>query len=449
MRVLQVVHDFVPETMAGAEISAYTLGVDLVRRHGCEVDVFCRGWDVSCEPYRERAEGLDGLRVRRVDFGVAGAPEKWRRHDERIEAAFADVLGATKPDVVHVHHLLFLSTRLVEIARAARVPVVVTLHDFWFRCPVGTLLYHDDTLCDRRPGPGCLSCLWPPLDGRKRRFLPWRAMNGAAQGLYAALGDAAPLPGAARAALASLSTWEAEWRAALLGADRIHSPSRFLKSRVVDFGIPAERVEVIPNGVPRGPGLGGEKRASAKLRLALIGLHRLKGLHVLVEALRQLPPDAVEVALYGAVGSPRYFERQMVGAAGLAVRYAGGFEPTALAEVFRDVDVLVVPSIWYENNPRVIYEAFATGTPVVTADIGGMAELVRDGVDGLLFRAGDAASLAAALARLAREPGLVERLRAGITAPSSTEECTDAILRLYDDARRAASASTRGSGSPA
>jgi glycosyltransferase involved in cell wall biosynthesis len=87
-----------------------------------------------------------------------------------------------------------------------------------------------------------------------------------------------------------------------------------------------------------------------------------------------------------------------------------------------DDDVLVVPSRWYENSPNVILEAFAAGVPVVAAGHGGLAEMVRDGVDGLLFRPGDAAALAAALRRLAAEPGLLAQLGAGVRPPFGVDE---------------------------
>jgi glycosyltransferase involved in cell wall biosynthesis len=78
--------------------------------------------------------------------------------------------------------------------------------------------------------------------------------------------------------------------------------------------------------------------------------------------------------------------------------------------VFRAIDALVVPSLWYENAPLTIREAFASHTPVVASRCGGMAESVRDGIDGLLFVPGNVADLTATLRRLIREPELIPTL---------------------------------------
>jgi glycosyltransferase involved in cell wall biosynthesis len=98
----------------------------------------------------------------------------------------------------------------------------------------------------------------------------------------------------------------------------------------------------------------------------------------------------------------------------------------------REVDWVVVPSIWFENAPLVIQEAFAHGRPVICSDIGGMAEKVTDGVDGLHFRAGDAASLADVLGRAVRTPGLWQQLRAGIPAVHPLDAHVTNLADLYD-----------------
>jgi len=96
------------------------------------------------------------------------------------------------------------------------------------------------------------------------------------------------------------------------------------------------------------------------------------------------------------------------------------------------VDWVVVPSVWWENSPLVIQEAFAAGRPVICSDVGGMAEKVHDGVDGLHFRVGDAESLAATIHRAVRTPGLWERLREGIPEVHSMAEHADVLTDAYE-----------------
>ena len=75
------------------------------------------------------------------------------------------------------------------------------------------------------------------------------------------------------------------------------------------------------------------------------------------------------------------------------ITFRGPYGHEELAEAISSIDVLVVPSVWYENTPFVVLEAFATGRPVIASDLGGLSELVKDGVNGRTFRAGDPGAL--------------------------------------------------------
>ena len=111
----------------------------------------------------------------------------------------------------------------------------------------------------------------------------------------------------------------------------------------------------------------------------------------------------------------------------------GRYRPDELSALMRAVDWVVIPSIWWENSPLVIQEAFAHGRPVICSDIGGMAEKVTDGVDGLHFRAGDPQSLADTIERAIGTPGLWDRLRAGIGEVHPLARHLANLTDLYDE----------------
>ena len=100
------------------------------------------------------------------------------------------------------------------------------------------------------------------------------------------------------------------------------------------------------------------------------------------------------------------------------------------------MDAIVTPSIWWENSPLVIQEAFAAGKPVICSDIGGMAEKVRHGVDGLHFETGNPGHLAQLLARLARKPSLIDELSQSVQAPLDTDLRLNDYLKIYADLLR-------------
>jgi hypothetical protein len=139
-----------------------------------------------------------------------------------------------------------------------------------------------------------------------------------------------------------------------------------------------------------------------------------KGADVLLEAMQRLAGRPCVLHVHGDFrpAEDPYHARLEELARGAEVVFHGRFANARLAEVHAGIDILAVPSVWYENSPISIREAFLCGTPVVASRIGGMAESVRDGVDGLLFEAGDPDDLARVLARFLDQPGLAESLRA-------------------------------------
>jgi len=135
------------------------------------------------------------------------------------------------------------------------------------------------------------------------------------------------------------------------------------------------------------------------------------------------------------------FARRRAGA-GRNVRFHGAYEPRRVDALMRQADVIVMPSIWWENSPVVIQEAFRNRRPVICSDIGGMAEKVRHGIDGWHFPMGDAWALAALLKRLAAHREMVRAAAAKVRPPPPAEAVVAAHVALYRSvlARRAGAA---------
>jgi glycosyltransferase involved in cell wall biosynthesis len=144
---------------------------------------------------------------------------------------------------------------------------------------------------------------------------------------------------------------------------------------------------------------------------------------VLIEAVKDLPPDAYELKIFGDQkvfwNYSTELQRQ---AAGLPVRFMGGFESAEAASVYAQLDVLVVPSLWPENSPLVIHEAYMVGVPVVGSRQGGIPDLVTDGVNGLTYDAFSRKALGQALRRLIDEPSLLQAFAARLPHVKTIEE---------------------------
>jgi glycosyltransferase involved in cell wall biosynthesis len=192
------------------------------------------------------------------------------------------------------------------------------------------------------------------------------------------------------------------------------APSRFLREQFLAFGIPAERLLFSECGLsPMLLRNEKSRRPGAPVVFGYIGVvDPVKGIHHLVEAVA--PLTGAELRIYGGVADyAPYPDRAQFLArlrASPHIRMMGRYDNQELGRILSEVDVVVVPSIWYENAPLVIREAFMARKPVVTAAFGGMQEWVQEGVNGLLFRARDVGDLRRVLAQFIADPTLVEKL---------------------------------------
>ena len=179
------------------------------------------------------------------------------------------------------------------------------------------------------------------------------------------------------------------------------------------------------------------KTPSPSLRVGYMGqITWHKGIHVLLEAARRMPDAPVIVRVYGDTAPfPEYTARlRHLIAEDKRLQLAGLYDRQELSRILQELDVIVVPSLWYENSPNVILEALACRTPVIASNLGGMAELIQHGRNGLLFEAGNASDLAAQLGRLVEEPGLLDALRRGTGPVRSMDEEISELVGIYERA---------------
>ncbi len=219
--------------------------------------------------------------------------------------------------------------------------------------------------------------------------------------------------------------------------DHVLTPTRLMERLLSSNGIQPKSISFSRFGIDLDhfrPAAASRGRGEV-LRIGFIGsLAHPKGPHVLIEALRRTPAALpVELRIYGNPAVyPRYAaELQRLAGPDPRVCFCGTFPNSVIGDVFADLDVFVVPSLWYENTPLVIYSAQAANCPILASDLEGMAEVIRDGVDGLLFPAGDSAALAAFIERLCNDRTLVRALSANAPRPKSVAEYTDEIVRVY------------------
>jgi GT2 family glycosyltransferase/glycosyltransferase involved in cell wall biosynthesis len=436
MRILLIVHGLPPSCTGGTETYTLDLACALARRPGLEVGVLAREADPTRPELVVRAERRGQIDVLFVNntFRSCDAFEDTYRNPALCSAVLPHI-EAFGPDVAHVQHVTALSTDLVLALTARDIPVVMTLNDYWPICHRGQLLNRLGQRCDGPGTDGCSECipaevLAPPAIWRAARR--YTRIASLARGL--AVGSRFTQP---RSTNALSDTRARHMRRMLEAASVLLAPSDTLEERYRAFGIDAARLRRCEQGIAPGETPPREaRRPATPLRVLFAGsLMESKAPGLILDALELLPANAVQVEFVGTVTpyhGDRSYASAMLGRLGDPVVKRYGPAPHhRVADAMRRCDVLVVPSIWIENAPFVIKEAFACGVPVIASRLGGMAELVQDGVNGLLFPPGDARALADALRRIADEPGLLPSLQRGIRPPLSVAVEAANLETLY------------------
>jgi glycosyltransferase involved in cell wall biosynthesis len=406
MRILFVAHNHPVLQPGGSEAFALSLFRTLRDRHGTE-GLFLAG---VTDALRERRPGTLVQAAGSAEDELLVSLDRFDRfylsqQDIYGLASLVPLVQRLDPDVVHLHHPLLFGLEGIDMLRRAapRARMIATLHDYFALCPrEGQLLTPEGKRCN---GPSIQAC---------RRCFPDRSAL-------------------------DLSLRELAIRDAFRAFDTLIAPSRFLRGRFVASGWDGGRIAVLPNAVAatkpvphRALPKGGRRD-----RFAVFGnVNRYKGTLVALRASARLSATGVPhgLAVHGGTAwQTETFLTEFAAALAAApeARHHGAYTPAEHSARIAAVDWVVVPSIWFENAPLVILEAFRHRRPVICGDAGGMAELVADGVNGLHAPIGDAEGLAATMRRAIEEPRLWQRLVSGIVPPPDLDDAARAHLALY------------------
>jgi glycosyltransferase involved in cell wall biosynthesis len=367
----------------------------------------------------------DNLRVLR--YGVSellSLDELWGAGDPIAANAFGKILDQEKPTLVHLHaYTSGVSLRCAEQASARGIPLVFTVHTPVV-CARGTLMRWGSMVCDGvMRDDVCSAC------------------TVAAQGLPRPVAAAyAPLARLARPISRSHSggAWTA-LRLPDLVVERIRAVRSFLghmrriivqadwtRSVLERNDVPGSIIHLVRHGLVDQAANPRIEKFGSTLRLAYLGrLAPFKGPHFIVEAMRAVPSLPVELTMFGIEQEGAYTEYaqwlRRRATEDPRIRLMPAIPNDQVVRTLARYDALVVPSRWLETGPLVVLEAFAAGVPVIGSRLGGIAELVRDGIDGLLVEPQPDAWIAL-LRRIASDPAILQRLRSGIEQPRSMQQ---------------------------
>ena len=427
LRLLYLTHQYFPRHIGGTEVYTRGLAIRAQRAgHVVRVVTAVESFDRNC---RLVDTEHDGVPITEVHHNLSYSSEPARAEFDNSEIAdvLQPLLERDRPDVVHALHGMKLSAAPLDLCHRLRVPTVVTLVDFWFICGRHTLLRANGRPCS---GPAhdldCLECMHDshgfggsllrklspdvlrmaadrPLVFRRFRF--WRDIE-------------------------AVRKRQDYLRRIVARADRVIALSDFQKAMYVRNGYPDETIQVLHHGLETEGLKPATGAVDGPLNFIFIGsLVYHKGLHVLFEALARRPQANVQLLIYGNANvSSKYLDSLKQQAANdPRVKLMGTFPISEMGRVLETADALVMPALWYENEPLVVKAARYVGLPVLASNIGTLATSVEDGVNGKLVAPDDVEAWAEAIATFCPLPIKPD------TSIKTIDENAREMLAIYEE----------------
>ena len=378
-----------PSIIGGAEISVKRVADGLVKR-GHEVIVITT--TTNGNTFIEEVGGVKVYRINPLNiyamYHHQGQPELlkpiwhtidlWNLHSYFV---VKNILKNEMPNVVHINNFKGLSLSVFSAAKRLNLPLIFTAHDYSLICPRANLLNGSGEICTVPPR---LCKVYVKI----QKYLV----------------DNKP--------------------------DVVTAPSQFVIDKLKESGL-FEGVEMMK--LPLGIELGEKKVEKSNDVIDILyvgGLSKHKGVHILIDAFKKLEYETICLHILGKGKDGDEFKK--TAGSDKRIIFHGFVPDKELMELYQKANLTVVPSIWYDNSPMVIYESLMNGTPVIGSRIGGIPELVEDGYNGFLFEAGNVNELKAILENLIESPSELKRLEEGAFESVNKYDMGEHIRKLEE-----------------
>ncbi len=371
-KVLICCNAYPPNFIGGAELIAHYQALEL-QKQGYAVKVFAGDFHIDTKHYGTHHDTYDGIEVFRVkltpaDFDTNGI--NFRHHE--VEEYFQKVLNEYQPNIVHMHNIIGLSVLLATLAKKYHIKTFLTLHDGWGFCYKNTMMKNDGNSCHNFSE--CAQCM-PSIHDDTHSNIPLVMREN-----YLAL--------------------------ALNKVDMFISPSYYLREQYIKAGFNANKILVLANGIDVAK-FDVKKITSNKIHFTCIGhLGEHKGVLLILQALSSIEDkEKLHINIVGE-GPLEENLKNYISDNQLSeyVTLFGKVSNEKIVTIFAQTDVYIIPSMWPENQPVTITEAFSSKIPVIGTNLGGIKELIIPNKTGLLFPMGNANALAESMLFFIKNP---------------------------------------------
>ena len=421
MKILKVNCFYPPYEKGGGTVVFYNLCSEINKYHN--VFVFSGRDDKETRIYDIKDYSWEGIPVRSVNIkNYIEDNQKENYLNHKIEKPFEEYLDSIDPELVHFHSIQGLGASLIKKVKHRNIPVIVTMHDWWWFCQRQFLVDINFNVCPDVINPEICHCSkWADFQVLRIKYL----------------------------------------KEIVNDIDLILVPSQFLKLSLERNGVPGGKIMVNGNGVMR-PNKISERKNIKKIRFSYVGgLNKYKGIHILEAAINRIHRNEDYVLKIYGVGLPEKSLKSITEIKRLLLRniirpgrlfwqiksmiamkrrnknivFLPLFKQEQLDDVFSETDVLIVPSVMRESFSLVTREALIRNVPVICSDSGGPEEIIQDGINGMVFKTNDPDDLAKKIDLILRKPQLIDEFRRNIDCSGIRifNQQTEELLNIYSD----------------
>lgn len=436
MKIILCLNHFLPFHVAGTEIYVWALSKQL-QSMGCDIVVLIPNYNSEMSACTE----YEGIKV----FGYA-EPSIIDRElitGQRVADGlthFITYINAEKPDIVHFHEIAGsngITVAHLEAAKATRAKVIFTIHLANATCRAGTLMLETKKLCDGLILEG--RCSYCTLIHRTKSKFKASVLTRTGLVLSSFGMDSVKWQNPIGTALSypsQIKRLKRDLGRIVAACDKIIPLTEWYHNILRINGVPLEKMHIISQALPSAPKPFTKyyQKKNLPVKLVFVGrIDPLKGIQLLVDVIKKFTSRQLQVDVYGNVIDNTFYDKCKEATASFPnMQWKGKLKKEKVIETIQEYDALILPSMFSEMSPLVIQEAFAAGIPVIGSNVYGIAEQVKDGVNGLLFQFGNVSSLAQTLQKLISNPELLNELSSNIKPVCFFKEVADATMKVYE-----------------
>ncbi|MBS1736056.1 MAG: glycosyltransferase [Bacteroidetes bacterium] len=437
MKIIHVLNHFLPEQIGGTEVYVLSLCKSL-QLCNLEALVLIPNYGSTInETYY-----VEGIKV--IKYAEPTIADKAVIMGKAIPQglpAFVQLIKTEMPDVVHFHtigqSIGITIHHLLEVKKAG-IRAIVTFHLAGYSCNVGTLMYKNQTLCNGLIDiKRCTACSYSKKNispAMQKVLLPVALsaynLNYDTTNWHLTIGTAIGFPfiiNQLKKTLLSITTH----------CDKVVVLTKWYRQVLLLNKVSNNKIVCITQGLPLQREVEKTNVGLKKVGLKLIYVGRIiedKGLHILLNAVKQLPSDKLYLDIYAQPSNTQY----ALALTAQTIQYPnivwkGVLEPSSVVNTLSGYDVLCVPSIVCEMSPLVIQEAFAAKIPVLASDVYGNAEQVTDKVNGWLFQFNNSNDLKETIQMLINYPNLIDEAKLKIPSVKTFDKVALEYKAVYDE----------------